>query len=201
MAQSNTATRSRQGPGTLQRAGIIALLTLVAIAIHESGHFIVYKLGGYPVRISLQSVRPMGSVDPRWNTVALAAGPAMSVVAALVFLYLARRHQYGFAWVTAAFTNASLRTFPCAMDLVRALKSAHPFSDEGDVILAFTTATAPRTISVAILLVAYVSLTIVVGRRYDFTKYRGLKAAGVYLLSLAVGIAVVIVDELLHHGA
>lgn len=201
MAQSTTGTGSRQAPGTLQRVGIVALLTLVAIAIHESGHFIVYKLGGYPVRVSLQSVRPIGPVDPRWNTVALAAGPAMSVAAALLFLCLARRHQYGFAWVTAAFTNASLRTFPCTMDLVRALQGAHPFSDEGDVILAFTAATAQRTIAVGILLVAYVSLTIVVGRRYDFTRYRGLKTAGVYLLSLAVGITVVIVDELLHHGA
>jgi hypothetical protein len=38
----------------------------------------------------------------------------------------------------------------------------------------------------------------VVARRYSFEKHRAAKSVGIYLLSLAVGIAVLLIDEMLH---
>jgi hypothetical protein len=178
----------------------VVLLTLLSIVIHEGGHFVVYKLGGYPVRVTLQSVRPIGAVDPGWNAVALAAGPLTSVLAAIVCLVLARRHGDGFGWVTASFTNATLRIFPCTMELVRAITGGHPFSDEDAVIGSITQSSALRAVAVGLLLAIYAALAVIVARRYRFADHRRLKTVAVYALSLAVGIAIVIVDEIIHTG-
>ena len=52
-------------PATVgQRVGIIILLTLLSIVLHEFGHFIVYRLAGVPVHVTLQSMRPTGTVNP-----------------------------------------------------------------------------------------------------------------------------------------
>jgi hypothetical protein len=45
-----------------QGAGIAVVLTLAAIAFHEVLHFLVYQLGSCPVRITLQSVRPISKI-------------------------------------------------------------------------------------------------------------------------------------------
>ena len=52
------------------RIGIIIVLTLFSIALHEFGHFIVYSLAGVPVHVSLQSVRPTGNVDASLDRIA-----------------------------------------------------------------------------------------------------------------------------------
>jgi hypothetical protein len=52
---------------TAQRVGIVVLLTLASIAFHEFGHFVVYRLEDCPVRITLQSVRPIGNVSALWD--------------------------------------------------------------------------------------------------------------------------------------
>ena len=128
-----------------QRVSIVVLLTLAAIAFHELGHFIVHQLGGCPVRITLQSVRPIGNVSASLNDLALAAGPACSLIAAIVCLLVAR-HRPSFFLVTAAFTNATLRLFPLTMDVLRAMKKAEPFSDEGNLAITITTGPAGRVI-------------------------------------------------------
>ena len=120
-----------------QRIGIIIVLTLFSIALHEFGHFIVYSLTGVPVHVSLQSVRPTGDVDASLDHWAKFAGPGVSWLAAITFLAIVAKNP-GFAWTTAAFTNASIRLFPCVMDFVRAVRGRPPFSDEGDVALALT---------------------------------------------------------------
>ena len=55
-------------------------------------------------------------------------------------------HRSSFFWVTAAFTNATLRLFPLVMDIIQAIAKATPFSDEGDVVLAMTTNPAARAV-------------------------------------------------------
>jgi hypothetical protein len=182
---------------TAQRAGLVALLTIAAIAFHEFGHFIVYRLGGCPVRITLQSVRPIGNVSAPLNDLALAAGPAFSLIAAVGCLALARRRP-SFFWVTAAFTNASLRLFPLIMDILRVFEKAAPFSDEGNIAITITTNPAGRVILLLIVFGVFLSLTVVVARFYGFMKHTTAKVAGIYFLSLATGIAVVLIDELLH---
>jgi hypothetical protein len=173
----------------------IVLLSVIAIIIHESGHLMVYKLAGYSVRITLQSVRPVGNVDPEWNALALAAGPMASVLAAIAFLAIARHYDYSFGWVTAAFTNATLRTFPCAMELVRAISGGHAFSDEDTIIASAITGRVPRAAIIALLLGAYMTLSVVAARRYRFASYHALKAIAIYVLILAVGISIAILDQ------
>ena len=183
--------------GTIaQRVGIVVLLALVSIAFHELGHFIVYRLGGCPVRITLQSVRPIGDVSAPLDHLGLVAGPAFSLIGAVVCVLLAWRRR-SFFWVTAAFTNATLRLFPLAMDMFRAIEKAEPFSDEGNLALAITTNPAGRVTFLLVAFVVFLPLTVVVARRYSFEKHRAAKVVGIYLLSLAVGIAVVLIDELL----
>jgi hypothetical protein len=179
------------------RLGVVVLLTLASIALHESGHFFVYKIGGYPVRITLQSVRPIGDVNPQLDHVAVAAGPAFSLVAAIVCLLIARR-RLSFVWVTAAFTNATLRLFPLAMDAFRAIRNAKPFSDEGVVVMAITMNRRGRATLVLGMMAIFVSLGVMAARHYGFQKHLVGKSVAIYLLSLSVGITVVIVDELLN---
>jgi hypothetical protein len=181
----------------LRHAAIVAVLTLASIAIHEFGHFAVYELSGTPVHVSLQSVRPVGSVTPVLDGFAKAAGPGFSVLAAVLTL-IAMRRRVTFFRATVAFTNASLRLFPCVMDVIRAVQDARPFSDEGDIALSWTGGGKTRLVFLIPILLAYLALTVAAGRRYDFPRLRFVKVAGVYVLSVAVGITVVIVDELIH---
>jgi len=178
------------------RIGTIVLLSLVAIVLHEAGHFLVYKAAGVPVRITLQSVRPVGPVDPTVDFFGKLAGPVASWILAAFLLWGV--HRQGFGWATAAFTNASLRMFPLVMDLLRAAKGAVPFSDEGDVALAFTGSPAGRFAIVSLAMLVSLILSVLAANRYRFTRRAAIQAFGVYALSLACGIAVVIVDELIH---
>lgn len=179
------------------RLSIVVLLAVVSIALHEFGHFTVYRLAGYPVHVTLQSVRPIGSVNARLNLVALAMGPAFSFIAAVICLLVARRRP-SFFWVTAAFTNATLRLFPLVLDMIQAIMKTRPFSDEGDVVIAITTNPAARAIILLGIFAVFFVLAIVIARRYSFEKYRAAKSVGIYLLSLAVGIAILLIDLVLH---
>ncbi len=116
-------------------------------------------------------------------------------MAAAVFLIIANRCS-GFAWATASFTNASIRLYPCVMDLLRALRNGPPFSDEGDMSLALTSSVFSRSCLVLLPIIASLILTVLAAREYRFTTRGGLKSVAVYCLSLAVDIAVVLVDEL-----
>jgi hypothetical protein len=180
----------------LSRVGIVALLTIASIAIHEFGHFVVYRLAGYPVHITLQSVHAVGYVDPNLDRWAKVAGPALSLVAAAICLVVARRRP-SFAWTTASFTNASLRLFPLAMDVSRAFKGAPAFSDEGEVALALTSAISGRLVLLAIPITVFLLLTALAAREYHFQRRGLLKSVGIYLFSLSIGVGVVIIDELL----
>jgi hypothetical protein len=180
----------------LRRASVVVLLTLVSIALHEFGHFLVYRLGGCPVAVTLQSVRPAAPVGASLDGWAKAAGPALSLLAGSVCLLLARRRP-SFTWATASLTNSSLRLFPLVMDVVRAAKGAAPFSDEGDVARALAATAVGRLSVLAVPMAVSVLLTVLAAREYDFRSHRVLKATGIYLLSLVVGISVVILDELM----
>ena len=183
-------------PSLAQRVGIIVLLSLVSIPLHELGHYTVYKLANIPVHITLQSVRPIAPISGPVAVLGLAGGPAFSLAAALVCLLIAR-HRPGFFWATAAFTNATLRLFPCAMDLLRALQGATPFSDEGDIAVALTHSSTARSFIILGFFAVAAVLTVLAAHQYRFQKYGTLKVLGIYLLSLAVGIGVLVVDQLL----
>lgn len=173
------------------------LLSLASILLHELGHCTVYKLADIPVHVTLQSVRPITPISGPVAVLGLAAGPVFSLVAALVCLLVAP-HRPGFFWPTAAFTNATLRLFPCAMDLLRAVQGARPFSDEGDVAIALTQSPFARCLVILCFFAVATLLTVLATRQYRFQKYHTLKVFGIYLISLGVGIGVLIVDELLH---
>jgi len=177
-------------------AAVIVLLTWLSIEIHELGHFMTYILFGYRARMSLQRVTPIGEV-PAWiDHWAKFAGPAVSLIAGAIFLVVAHR-RHGVGWVTASFTNASLRLFPCVMDLLRAMRAARPFSDEGEVALAFSSSPVVRSAMILVVIAVSLLLTISAAREYRFQSKVFLKSLLVYFVGLSVGIGVVILDELL----
>ena len=107
----------------VRRVGIVVFLSLISIPLHELGHYIVYKSANIPVHITFQSVRPIMSISGPVAMLGLAGGPAFSVIAAIACLLIATQRPR-FFWITAAFTNATLRLFPCTMDLGRAVGQA-----------------------------------------------------------------------------
>lgn len=182
---------------SLRRLGVIVLLSLMSIPLHELGHYTVYRLTDIPVHITLQSVRPITSISGPIAVLGLAAGPAFSVVAALACLLIAQQRP-GFFWATAAFTNASIRLVPCAMDLLRAFSGGAPFSDEGDIAVALTHSVVARCLLILCVFAVSAILTVLAAHQYHYQKHSMLKVLGIYLLSLGVGIGVVLVDGLLH---
>lgn len=180
-----------------QRVAIIIVLTLFSIAVHEFGHFIVYSLAGVPVHVSLQSVRPTGDLDASLDHWAKFAGPGLSWLAAITLMAIGARHP-GFGWTTVSFTNASIRLFPCVMDLVRAARGTPPFSDEGDVALALTKSSPGRASLIVLTIAVSLTLTVLAARQYRFVGKPVLKSFAVYIVSLTVGVAVVIVDEVVN---
>lgn len=176
---------------------IIVLLSLVSIPLHELGHYTVYKLADIPVHVTFQSVRPLASISGPVAELGLVAGPAYSMIAAVVCLLIARRRP-GFFWPTAAFTNATIRLLPCVMDLLRVSQGGTPFSDEGDFALALTHSPLARSVVILCVFAVAAVLTVLAARQYHFRKYSALKVLGIYLLSLGVGIGVLIVDGILH---
>lgn len=130
------------------------------------------------------------------NDLALAAGPAFTLIAAAVCVLVARRRP-SFFWVTAAFINAAtLRLFPLTMDILRAVQKAEPFSDEGNLAVAMTTNPAGRVVILLAVFALFFVLAVQAGRLYNFERHRAAKVTGIYVLSLAVGIAIVFVDGL-----
>ena len=182
----------------LARALVLAVLSWLAIEIHEGGHFLYYTLAGYHARVSLQQTMPIGQVPMNVDHAALLAGPAMSTLVAIVLLLVAWRRP-GFGWAAAAFTNASLRLFPLTMDLIRAFQNGRPFSDEG-IVFQMTAASQSERVSLVLLTIAlFLTLTIFAAKSFRFPRKAFLKTLGIYLFTLAIGIGVVIVDELTHN--
>ena len=181
----------------VRRVGIVVFLSLISIPLHELGHYIVYSSANIPVRITFQSVRPITPISGPMATLGLAGGPAFSLVAAVGCLLIAKQRA-GFFWITAAFTNATLRLFPCTMDLLHAIQGRMAFSDEGEIAIMLTQSSFARFLVVLCFFAAAATLSVLAARRYRFHKYTSLKAFGIYLLSLGTGICVLIVDELLH---
>jgi len=178
-----------------RRLAVIALLTLVAIAIHELGHYLVYRIAGYPVVVTLQSVRPAATVPVTLDHWAKAAGPAVSVLVAAVLLGACRRRPT-FGWATGSFTNATLRLFPLVMDMSRAAKGKGPFSDEGEIAVALMGQGAAGRLGFLCCVIAVcLVLAVLAAREYHFRSRSALKTLGVYFTSLLVGMAVVLVDE------
>ena len=180
-----------------RRVFIIVLLSLVSIPLHELGHYTVYKLANIPVHVTFQSVRPIAPIRGPVAELGLVAGPAFSLIAAVVCLLIAR-HRPVFFWPTAAFTNATIRLLPCTMDLLRVFQGGMPFSDEGDFALALTHSPIARSVVILCFFTIAAILTTLAARQYHFQKYGTLKLVGIYLLSLGIGIGVLIVDGLLH---
>jgi len=184
----------------LRRAGIVVLLSAVAIEVHEFGHRAVFWLTGTPARMGFQRVDPTVPVSHALWLWGKAGGPLVTLVLSAVLVAVARRHRT-FAWATAAFTQASLRLFPLAFDLARAVRGAAPFSDEGELALAVSTAVPVRVALVAIACAVFATLTVLAARTFPAGRRRWLGVAAVYLGSLAVGIGAAIADDLLGiHG-
>lgn len=186
----------------LRRAGLVLLLSAAAIELHELGHRCVFWLTGTPARMGFQRVDPTVPVSEAVRLWGKAGGPLLTLLLAVVFLAVARRRP-SFGWSTAAFTQASLRLLPLSFDLLRALRGARPFSDEGDLALAASTHPSVRTALVLAAWLLFGGLTFLAARTFPVARSRRWPVAlVVYLGSLVVGIAAVVGDELLGvHGS
>ena len=183
----------------LRRAAAVVVLSALAIEVHELGHRAVFWLTGTPARMGFQRVDPTVPVSHALWLWGKAGGPLVTLVLAGVLVAVARRHRT-FGWATAAFTQASLRLFPLAFDLVRALRGTAPFSDEGELAFAVTPAGPVRVALVLLACAAFGTLTVLAARAFPFRR-RWLGVAVIYLGSLAVGIGAVLADDLLGiHG-
>jgi hypothetical protein len=183
-----------------RRAALVVLLSAGSIAVHELGHRAVFWLTGTPARMGFQRVDPTVPVSTALRLWGKAGGPLATLLLALVLLGVARRRR-SFPWATAAFTNASLRLLPLTVDVLRALRGGRPFSDEGDLVLALTAAPLGRTVLVGLAWLAFGALCVLAARTFPFGRRRWLQVAGVYVVSLCVGVAAALGDELLGiHG-
>jgi hypothetical protein len=188
------------GVNILRRAGVVVVLSAVALELHELGHRAVFWLTGTPARMGFQRVDPTVPVSNALWLWGKAGGPLVTLVLSVALVVLARRHAT-FAWATAALTQASLRLLPLGFDLVRALRGAAPFSDEGELARAFSAAVPVRVLLVLVACAAFGTLSVLAARTFPFRRRRWLGVAAVYLGSLAVGIGAVLADELLGiHG-
>jgi hypothetical protein len=182
----------------LGRVLTLAVLSWLAIEIHEGGHYLYYRLAGYHARISLQQTTPLVQVPMGIEHAALLAGPAVSALAAIAFLLVALRRP-GFGWAAASFTNASLRLFPLTMDLIRAIQDGRPFSDEG-MVFQMTAGSQSERVGLVLLAIAlFLTLTVLAAKTFRFRRWAFVKTLGIYLFTLAIGIGVVILDELTHN--
>src|SRR5579864_1128140 len=173
--------------GLARRVGIVVFLSLISIPLHELGHYLVYKSANIPVHVTFQSVRPIMPIIGPIAMLGLAGGPAFSLIAAIACLLIATQRP-GFFWITAAFTNATIRLFPCTMDLLHAIQGKMPFSDEGEIAMMLTRSSFARFLTVLCFFAAAATLTVLAARGYRFHKYTSMKAFGIYLLSLGTGI-------------
>src|SRR5262245_22733794 len=184
----------------VRRALTVAGLSAGAIVLHELGHRAVFFLTGTPARMGFQRVDPTVPVSHSLWLWGKAGGPVLTLVVAAVLLGIARRRD-SFAWATAAFTNASLRLFPLTVDLVRAIRGAPPFSDEGELVSALTPSIAGRVGGILAGWLVFGTLSLLAARTFPFRQRRWLGVSAVYLGSLAVGIGAAVADELLGiHG-
>lgn len=186
----------------LRRAGLVLLLSAAAIELHELGHRCVFWLTGTPARMGFQRVDPTVPVSEAVRLWGKAGGPLLTLLLAVVLLAVARRRP-SFGWSTAAFTQASLRLLPLTFDLLRAIRGAHPFSDEGDLALAVSSRPSVRTALVLAAWLLFAGLSFLAARTFPVARSRWWPVAlVVYLGSLLVGIAAVTGDELLGvHGS
>jgi len=185
---------------TVRRAGIVIVLSAVAIELHELGHRAVFFLTGTPARMGFQRVDPTVPVSQALWLWGKAGGPLVTLILSVAFLAVARRRGT-FAWATAAFTQATLRMLPLTFDLVRAVRGATPFSDEGELFRAVSGAVPVRVALVLMVWAVFGALSVLAARTFPFRRRRWLGVAAVYLLSLAVGIGAAVADDLLGiHG-
>ena len=189
-----------QPVSTVRRAGVVLLLSAVAIELHELGHRAVFFLTGTPARMGFQRVDPTVPVSQALWLWGKTGRPLVTLVLSVAFVAVARRRGT-FAWATAAFAQASLRLLPLTLDLVRAVRGATPFSDEGELVRAVSAAVPVRVALVLVAWAVFGTLSVLAARTFPFRRRRWLGVIAVYLLSLAVGIGAVIADDLLGiHG-
>jgi hypothetical protein len=185
---------------TVRRAGIAILLAAVAIEVHELGHRAVFLLTGTPARMGFQRVDPTVPVSQALWLWGKAGGPLVTLVLSVAFVAVARRRGT-FASATAAFTQATLRLLPLTFDLVRAVRGAAPFSDEGELARAVSGNVPVRVALVLVAWGVFGTLSFLAARTFPFRRRHWLGVAAVYLLSLAVGIGAALADDLLGiHG-
>jgi hypothetical protein len=135
--------RMRTGAGFY---GLVFIAGFITFAVHEGGHWLAANLLGYEPWFSLNSAGTRSVVTPTDAAIISAAGPAVTVVQALIALALVQARGSAAAWVFL-FWAAFMRLMATVISLV------HP-NDEARVSdwLGWGPWTLPAIVTAALFL-------------------------------------------------
>ncbi len=106
--------RMRTGAGFY---GLVFIAGFITFALHEGGHWLAANLLGYEPWFSLNSAGTRSVVTPADAAIISAAGPAVTVVQALIALALVQARGSAAAWVFL-FWAAFMRLMATVISLV-----------------------------------------------------------------------------------
>jgi len=106
--------RMRTGAGFY---GLVFIAGFITFAVHEGGHWLAANLLGYEPWFSLNSAGTRSVVTPADAAIISAAGPAVTVVQALIALALVQARGSAAAWVFL-FWAAFMRLMATVISLV-----------------------------------------------------------------------------------
>ena len=183
----------------LCRAGVVVVLSAIAIELHEVGHRAVFWLTSTPARMGFQRVNPTVPVSHALWLWGKAGGPLVTLVLS-VALFSSRGLRARSSGRPLP-SPRQLRLFPLGFDLVRAMRARcrSPTRESLPARSAEPCRSGSRSCSVCCAV--FGTLSVLAARTFPFRRGRWLGVAAVYLGSLAVGIGAVLADELLGiHG-
>lgn len=105
--------RMRTGAGFY---GLVFAAGFVTFALHEGGHWLAAVVLGHEAYFGLNSAGPRGAVSAADHAIISAVGPLVTIVQALVALWLVRARASAAAWVFL-FWAAFMRAMAMAISL------------------------------------------------------------------------------------
>src|SRR5690554_5999307 len=79
--------------------GLVFIAGFVTFAVHEGGHWLAALLLGHEAYFGLNSAGARGAVGAADHAIISAAGPAVTVIQALIALWLVQARASAAAWV------------------------------------------------------------------------------------------------------
>ncbi len=165
--------------------GWFALVGVATYVVHEAAHWIAGAALGYPVSYGINSVVPGSPMTAGDHMLMSAAGPAITVITALIAFYFVMRHESLFAY--------AILYFALFMRVIAAGVSVFNLNDEARIsdMLGFEPWMLPGLVIIPLLV-----LTVIASRHLRLSWKVNVVA---YAVSSIVTAAVVGLD-MIHRG-